>query len=296
MSIRELADKTWINETSAQTGVWNSMKQLDKGVFENIIRKIAHTATKLNDKFPHITENGHWQTTQAGYWTGGFWVGLLWRSYTLTEDKKFMQWAYDETGDEKYYRVVYNHPKQTVKEFVRKDCSTIHVIYFDLDDGRIIKKTTYQGYSSDSCWSRGQAWAIYGFALAYKTSKDKIFLDAAEKLADYFIENLPADYVPYWDFGDPEIPNSVKDSSAAAIACSGLLTLSELSEKKEFKESVLKIMNSLSKNYLAEKPDGILNHGCFHKPKNLGVNESLIWGAYYFVEALCKLFIIGNTS
>ncbi|MBE9593035.1 MAG: glycoside hydrolase family 88 protein, partial [Proteobacteria bacterium] len=94
----------------------------------------------------------------------------------------------------------------------------------------MIKKTTYQGYNSDSCWSRGQAWAIYGFALAYKTSKDEIFLETSEKLSDYFIKNLPEDYVPYWDFDDPE--KSVKDSSAAAIACSGLLTLSELSKKE----------------------------------------------------------------
>jgi len=92
--------------------------------------------------------------------------------------------------------------------------------------------------------------------------------------------------VPYWAFNDPN--PSVKDTSAAAIACSGLLTLSELSKKEEFKEVALKILNSLSTNYLSEEGEGILKHGCFYKPENRGVDESLMWGDYYFVEALIK--------
>lgn len=196
-------------------------------------------------------------------------------------------WAYEETGDEKYYNIAYTHSKRTIEEFIRKDYSTIHVIDFDLEIGRIIRKITVQGYSDNSCWSRGQGWAIYGFTLAYKTSKDKLFLDTAENLAEYFIKDLPEDYVPYWDFDDPK--KEVKDSSAAAIACSGLLNLSELTGKKEFLGGAINILNSLCDNYLSgEDEEGILKHGCFHKLENMGVDESLIWGDYYFIEAIMK--------
>ena len=111
---------------------------------------------------------------------------------------------------------------------------------------------------------------------------------AAENLAKYFVENLPEDYVPYWDLNDPE--KEVKDSSAGAIASSALLNLSALHEKEKLREVAINILNSLCNNYLSwEEEDGILKHGCFHKPGNMGVDESLIWGDYYFIEALMKM-------
>ena len=197
-------------------------------------------------------------------------------------------WAYEETNDDKYYNVAYTHSKRTIEEFIREDYSTVHVIDFDLETGEIIRKITAQGYSDDSCWSRGQAWAIYGFTLAYKYTKDELFLKTAVNIAEYFIANLPEDYVPYWDFDDPE--KEIKDSSVAAIAASGMITLSELREKKEFKEAAINILNSLCDNYLCEEEkEGILKHGCFHKPAGIGGDESLIGGDYYLTEALMKV-------
>ena len=233
-------------------------------------------------------------------------VGLCWFSYKTTGGEKYKEagrtiidvmrelpllwWGYEETGEEKFFNIAYIHSKRTIEEFVREDYSTIHVIDFDLKTGEIIRKITVQGYSDDSCWSRGQAWAIYGFTLAFKASKDKLFLKAAQKLAEYFLKNLPEDYVPYWDFNNPEIQNAVKDSSAAAIACSGLLILSEFSGREDFREISVSILNSLCNNYLVEEgKNGILKHGCYHKPENIGVDESLIWGDYYFTEALMKV-------
>lgn len=198
-------------------------------------------------------------------------------------------WAYEETDDKRHYDVAHRHSTRTVEEFIRSDGSSFHVIDFDLKTGRVIRKTTWQGHSVNSCWSRGQAWAIYGFTLAYEATKDETFLSVAEKLADYFIKNLPADHVPHWDFNDPKIPDVPRDSSAAAIACSGLMTLSKLSGRNRFRDAADKILNSLSTNYIAEENhDGILKHGCFHMPKKDGVDESLIWGDFYFVEALLK--------
>lgn len=198
-------------------------------------------------------------------------------------------WAFEETGDREYFDVAYKHSKSALENFIRDDYSTIHAIYFDLETGKIVRKMTIQGYGPDSCWSRGQAWGIYGFSLAYQASKEREFLRAAEGLSDYFIRWLPSDNVPYWDFDDSKIPDAVRDSSAAAITCSGLLTLSKLNRKEKFKDVAFKMLNSLSTNYLAEGSDGILKHGCYHKPENIGVDESLIWGDYYFVEALTKI-------
>ena len=197
-------------------------------------------------------------------------------------------WAYEETGDDRHYDVAYIHSKRTIEKFIRKDYSTIHVIDFDLGTGEIIRKVTLQGYSNDSCWSRGQAWAIYGFTLAYKYTEDELFLRTAENLAEYFLKNLPEDYVPQWDFNDPE--KERRDSSAAAIASSALLELSALSGKEEFKAVAINILSSLCNNYLSGKEDdGILAHGCFYKPAETGVDESLIWGDYYFMEAIKKV-------
>ena len=193
--------------------------------------------------------------------------------------------AYEETDRKKYYDIAYMHSKRTIEEFIRSDYSTIHVIDFDLVSGKIIRKITIQGYSDDSCWSRGQAWAIYGFTLAYKTTKDRMFLEI-EKTCGYFIINLPDDYIPCWDFKDPTL--SVKDSSAAAIASSALLTLSKQSGDRKLEDISLKILNSLLASYFADNSDGILKHGCFHKPAGIDVDESLIWGDYYFVESLAK--------
>lgn len=198
-------------------------------------------------------------------------------------------WAHDETGDEKYRDVACKHSMSTIETLVRNDGSTIHVIDFDLKTGRIIRRITLQGHDENSCWSRGQAWGIYGFAGAYEATKEKLFLSVAEKLADYFIKNLPTDYVPYWDFNDPRIPDASKDSSAAAIACSGLITLSQLSGRRRFGDAAYRILRSLSTNYMAEEDrDEILKHGCFHVPKKIGVDEGLIWGDYYLMEALMK--------
>lgn len=126
-------------------------------------------------------------------------------------------------------------------------------------------------------------------ALSLEEKGEKSFLSTAEKLSDFFVDNLPVDFVPYWDFNAPATASTPRDSSAAAIACSGLLGLSELSGDKNFKNAADSILNSLTSNYMAEaRQDGILKHGCYHMPKKIGVNEGLIWGDYYFMEAIMK--------
>jgi unsaturated chondroitin disaccharide hydrolase len=191
-------------------------------------------------------------------------------------------WAYEKTGNQKYYDTACKHAFTTMQYFVRWDGSTYHIVEFDPNSGQVERIATLQGYNAESCWSRGQAWGIYGFALAYNYTKREEFLKTAEKLADYYIANCPSDYVPYWDFNDPEIPNTLKDSSAAAITASEMLDLSDVELDKtkagNYEETACKILESLTKNYLTKgkAAPGILMHGCFDKPDNVvAVDNSL---------------------
>ncbi|MEW6095114.1 MAG: glycoside hydrolase family 88 protein [bacterium] len=197
-------------------------------------------------------------------------------------------WAYEETKEKKYLNVCIEHTKITQKNFLRENGSTAHVVEFKIPDGKKIKEQTHQGYNHNSCWSRGQAWALYGFAKAYNVSKEEGFLATAMVLADYFIKNLPIDFVPYYDFEDPNIPDVPKDSSAAVIAACGLLDLAK--ELDDYRQPALNILNSLTQGYLtSQNHDGILTAGCYHLPLKEGINCSTIWGDYYYLEALSKL-------
>jgi hypothetical protein len=137
-------------------------------------------------------------------------------------------WASKNGGDSAWYDMAVSHALQTMKNHVREDGSTYHLVDYDPDTGAIINKFTVQGYDKESTWARGQAWGMYGFTMAYRETGDVRFLNTAQLIADYFIDNLPEDRVPYWDFEAPNIPHEEKDSSAAAIAASGLLELSTL--------------------------------------------------------------------
>jgi unsaturated chondroitin disaccharide hydrolase len=147
-----------------------------------------------------------------------------------------------------------------------------------------------QGLNDSSCWSRGQSWGILGFAEAYQATNNKDYLEIAKDLANFFISNSPEDCIPYWDFyASPNITPE-RDSSAAAIACLGMLKISKSCNIDKYKTYAIHILNSLIKNYLNPiDRDGILSHGCFHRPRNLGIDESLIWGDYYFLKALSEL-------
>ena len=250
---------------------------------DEYLKNIALTAadsllSRFNDKINAITALGEPQKSGLTAIDTMMNLPLLW-------------WAYEKTGSKRYYDVACKHAFTTMQYFVRNDGSTYHIVEFDLDNGSIKKKYTLQGYNDESCWSRGQAWAIYGFALAYKYAKKKEFLRTVEKLVDYYIANCPPDYVPYWDFNDPEIPNTARDSSAAAITAGGLQELFRVSGEERFKSIAFCILNSLYSNYLAEgNKGGILKHGCFNKPSNVAIDSCLIWGDYYFIEALVKTY------
>jgi unsaturated chondroitin disaccharide hydrolase len=204
-------------------------------------------------------------------------------------------WASQNGGTKDMYDVAFSHAVKTMQNHFRPDYSTYHVLGYDTTTGGVLSKGTNQGYADSSCWARGQAWATYGFTMAYRYTKDPRFLQTAQRAADYFIGHLPTDYVPYWDFQAPGIPNEPRDVSAAAIASSALFELSRYTNesplRNKYRETAEKILGSLcSATYLAEgtPSHAILNHSVGHKPKNSEVDVSLIYADYYFLEAMLR--------
>jgi unsaturated chondroitin disaccharide hydrolase len=204
-------------------------------------------------------------------------------------------YAASRTGDAELRRVVDTHCLQTRRHLVRGDGSTAHEGIFDLETGEFLRQSTQQGWRSDSCWARGQSWALYGFGTCYAFTGDARYLDTAERCADYYIDRTGADGVPPndWDEPNPSVPY---ESSAAAIAASGLLQLAALEPERaraeKYRDYAFQIVRTLSEPpFLASDApawEGVLRHGSYHERKGLGVDQSVMWGDYFFVEALDK--------
>jgi unsaturated chondroitin disaccharide hydrolase len=199
------------------------------------------------------------------------------------------------SGDTNLHAMAFNHAERTMLDFVRPDGSTWHGVIYGTN-GAVSSKGWRYGVSENSTWARGHAWATYGFTMAYRETGDARFLNTAQRLADYYLANVPADYVPYWDYQAPDIPSAPRDSSAAAITLSALLELSQLSTNAQdgakYWIAARHILDSLgSTNYLAQgtTSSGILLHGVGADPPSDEVDVSLIYGDYYFVEALRRL-------
>src|SRR5262245_18855884 len=209
-------------------------------------------------------------------------------------------YAANETGDAELMRVATAHCHTTRDRIVRPDGSTAHEGIFDLKTGQFLREDTHQGLVPNSAWARGLAWSLYGYTKCYALTGNAEFLDVAERNAEYWVDHLPVDGVPYWDFhadvSKPPPWGAQKESSAGAIAASGLLELAGQSRdsagRRKYEQTALKMLDALVQpEYLAnETPgwEGILKHGVYHTKKNLGVDESVMWGEYFFVEALTK--------
>jgi unsaturated chondroitin disaccharide hydrolase len=205
-------------------------------------------------------------------------------------------WAANATADETLRQIALEHCRTTQKYLVRPDGGTAHEAIFDVTTGRFAGAATRQGYRPDSTWTRGLAWAIYGFTAVHRLSGVGEFLETATKCADYYLRRAGAALVPPWDFDVPDDGNQPFDSSAAAITASGLFDLSEqvdgVADRQRYRQAALKILESLSSDaFLARaRPEweGILLHGVYHYHKNLGVDESVSWGDFFMVEALVK--------
>lgn len=209
-------------------------------------------------------------------------------------------WAAENGGDKSLYDLAKSHAEVSMERLVRPDYSIYHVATFDEETGEFKKGITHQGYADESMWARGQGWGIYGFAVAYRETGEKAFLETAKKLADHFLERLPEDGIPYWDFDDPKIPNAPKDASAAAVSACGMLELVNLVESEELKTKYFneaeKLVATLSSDkYLSgDTNDALLLHSTGHHPKNSEIDVPIIYADYYYMEALLRLKKLNN--
>lgn len=204
-------------------------------------------------------------------------------------------WASKNGGNKKLYEIAVKHAETTMNNHFRPDNSSYHVVIYDYETGKKIKGRTAQGYSDDSMWARGQAWAIYGFTMTYRETKDPKFLDFAHKLARVYLDKLTTeDLIPYWDFNAPNIPNEPRDASAAAIVSSALIELSSYTKDKNLKSEYLakskKMIVSLSDHYQSHDVNSaFLLHSTGHKPAGSEIDCSINYADYYYLEALLRL-------
>lgn len=211
-----------------------------------------------------------------------------------------LYWATEITGDTKYEDIAKKHITTCLKYILREDNSTYHTYYFDKNTGEGTKGITAQGYKNDTAWARGQAWGVYGIALSYRYTKNPEYIDLFKRVTNFFIDNLPKDLVPYWDFSFTDGSDEPKDSSAAAIAVCGMLEMAKYLDEKDaayYKASAEKILKSLIDNYSVKDSsisNGQLLHGVYAKKSefntvnNRGVDECNTWGDYFYLEAIVR--------
>jgi rhamnogalacturonyl hydrolase YesR len=198
------------------------------------------------------------------------------------------------TGDSSFYKIAVSHANTTMKNHFRPDFSSYHVIDYDTLSGKVLKRNTHQGYSDESAWARGQAWALYGYTMCYRETRDPKYLQQAENIAGFILNhpNMPKDMVPHWDFNAPNIPDEPRDASAAAIIASALSELSTFSKNgSSYRKTADQIIESLIKNYrspIGENKGFILIHSTGSKPMNSEVDVPINYADYYYLEALIR--------
>lgn len=206
---------------------------------------------------------------------------------------EMMFWAAKNGGDKSLYDKAVRHAEVTMEHHFRPDHSCYHVAVYDPETGAFLKGMTHQGYSDDSMWARGQAWAIYGYTMVYRETRDPKFLDFAQKVTDVYLDRLPEDMVPYWDFDDPSIPEAPRDASAAGVVASALLELQGYCDdehKQTYKDAAVKMLASLSNDYRSgDVRSSFLDHSVGHMPAGSEIDASIIYADYYYLEALTRL-------
>ena len=203
-------------------------------------------------------------------------------------------WAAKNGGNPYLYDIAVSHADKTMKCHFRPDYTSYHVAVYDTISGNLIKGVTHQGYADSTMWARGQAWAIYGYTVVYRETKDPKYLDFAQKVTDVYLERLPEDKVPYWDFDDPSIPNAPRDASAAVVVASSLLELSTYLPNgtgKRYRDAAVEMLTSLSSdNYQSGKSNpSFLLHSVGHWLAHSEIDASIIYADYYYIEALLRL-------
>lgn len=365
-SLSENVTPDWIN------------KQLDL-----ILKKIKRNMLRYGENFPSAcATDGIYRIKGNDDWTNGFWTGILWLSYELTDEDSFKRLAekniqsfkkrlddhfildhhdigflyslssvagykitqnieyknisiqaadillkrFQKKGDflqawgnlgdpieyrliidsllnlpllfdasifsgkAEYKKIATKHYYNVLKTVIKEDGTTYHTYYFDKNTGQPLYGATRQGNSDQSIWARGQSWAILGIPLNEAYIDDHPFPPIYQKVVDIFLENLPKDFVSYWDFDFSDEFPSNKDTSATAIAADGLLVASKNNDYPNAKKIAMGLIYQLGTYYSAsDESEGFLKEGVYSHAENKGVSEPNLWGDYFYLEALVRL-------
>lgn len=194
-------------------------------------------------------------------------------------------------NDSLYHRQALQHASTTTVAHIRPDSSTYHVVDFDPLTGNILARGTRQGFSDASCWSRGQAWGIYGFSMMYKYSKDTAHLNTSKRLLGYYLKNKPADHIPFWDYQAPDLPNTYRDASAASITCAALIDLYNSTSDTAYLVYAEQIIDELTKPFYLNTNSTNAHLLLRHSTGGTNGYEADVaqtYSDYYFIEALVK--------
>lgn len=274
--------------------------------YKNILVHAANTQLERYSEITGTTKSWDKWVSRSGAYTSNYPVII---DNLMNLDLLFTAWQI--TGDEKFLKPAMSHADKTMANHIRPDGSAFHLVSYDPETGAVDARKTSQGFSDSSAWSRGQAWAIYGFTMCYRFTGKQEYLETAVKAADFFINhrNLPDDGIPYWDFNigeftdyewayDPErFEVEPRDASAAAATASALLELKNYvkdpAKATQYRESAVKMLKSLSSDeYMAERGDNnyfLLKHSVASVPHNSSIDKPEAYADYYFLEALLRL-------
>ena len=256
-------------------------------------RQVLLTGAKsLSTRYnPLIKSLRSWDLTRNGLWQFPVIIDNM-------MNLELLMFAAKESGDSRFSEIAEEHARTTMKNHYRDDFSSYHVVSYDTISGLPHLKMTHQGYSDESSWARGQSWGLYGYVMMFRETGNEVYLRQAKHIADYLMRhpNMPSDKIPYWDYNVPDIPDTYRDVSAAAIMASALIELSSLDESpaaSSYLDFAREQLITLSSDeYLAEEGSNggfILKHGVGFLPGNSEIDVPLSYADYYYVEALVRM-------
>lgn len=281
---------TWHHDVGfiIRTSYGNAYRVTKNPAYKAVIIEAAKSLATRFRPIPGVIQS--WDEDRGWQGTKG------WMCPVIIDNMMNLELLFEATnlsGDSSFRKMAISHANVTMENHFRKDYSCYHVVDYDKIKGGVRSKCTAQGYSDESAWARGQAWALYGFTVCYRETKDKRYLDLVDKIYNFIFTNktMPSDLIPYWDFNAPNIPNEPRDVSAATIMASALYEMSSFG-KPEYKKTADIIVKTLSSPaYLAivgTNGNFLLMHSVGSIPHSSEIDVPLNYADYYFLEALTR--------
>lgn len=290
-AIEEAKDLTWHHDIGfiINCSFGNGLRLAGKPEYKDVMVQAAKSLSTRFREAPGIIQS--WDVERGWQSERG------WECPVIIDNMMNLELLFEATrlsGDSSFYKVAVAHADRTMKEHFRPDGSCYHVIDYSIKDGKVRHRQTAQGYADESVWSRGQAWAVYGYVVCYRETKDRKYLDQALKTFNFMKNHkaMPADLIPYWDMDAPNIPDAPRDASTASCMASALYEISTMDvpdagSYKVYADSILVSLSSPAyRAELGTNGNFILMHSVGSIPHNSEIDVPLNYADYYFIEAL----------